>query len=128
MKKIILLFVVLSASNFLLNAQTTPPEKVLAEKPGYYVLSSEALRDMLKNEKPDVTKIYGKIKIVDRFPDYKVKVVSHFADLHVKLVSSFPDEPGKWKIVENFPDFKIQYVDNFPDFTIKFVEHFPGKP
>ena len=60
MKKIILLFVVLSASSFLLNAQTTPPEKVLAEKPGYYVLSSEALRDMLKNEKPDVTKIYGK--------------------------------------------------------------------
>lgn len=128
MKKIILLFVVLSASNLLLKAQTTPSEQVLAENTGYYALSSESLREMIKRKKPDVTKIYGKIKIVDSFPDYKVKVVSNFADLHVKLVSHFPDEPGKWKIVENFPDFKIQFIDSFPDFTIKFVENFPGKP
>ena len=128
MKKIILLFVAIVASNLLLLAQTKQSTEICDKTPGYYVLSSESLRETEKSEKPDVTKIYGKIRIVENFPDYKVKVVSNFADLHVKLVSSFPDEPGKWQMVENFPDFKIQFVDNFPDFTIKFVEHFPGKP
>ena len=128
MKKIILLFVAIVASNLLLVAQTKQSDKFLAEKPGFYVLSSESLQETEKSEKPDVTKIYGKIKIVDSFPDYKVKVVTSFADLHLKLVSSFPDGPGKWQIVENFPDFKIQLVESFPDFTIKFVENFPGKP
>ena len=128
MKKIILLFPVLFASTPLLPAQTKPSEKFAAEKQGYYVLSSKSLKDIETRKKPDVTKIYGKIKIVDSFPDYKVKVVSSFADLHVKLVSAFPDGPGKWQIVESFPDFKIQFVKSFPDFTIKFVESFPGKP
>ncbi|MDO5522480.1 MAG: hypothetical protein Q4G48_00360 [Bacteroidia bacterium] len=128
MRKIIHLFVALFASNLLLFAQTKPSDNFLAGKPGFYVLSSELLREMKTSEKPDVTKIYGKIKIVDSFPDYKVKVVSNFADLHVKVVSSFADEPGKWQMVESFPDFKIQFVESFPDFTIKFVESFPGKP
>jgi len=79
-------------------------------------------------EKPDVTRIFGKIQIVDSFPDYKVKIVESFADLHVKHVDSFPDGPGKWQMVDTFPDYKIQFVDSFPDFTIKFVGSFPGKP
>ena len=128
MKKIKLFFVAIIASNLLLVAQTTLSTESLATKPGYYILSSESLQEMEMREKPDVTKIYGKIKIVDSFPDYKVKVVSSFADLHVKLVSSFSDGPGKWQIVESFPNFKIQFVESFPDFTIKFVENFPGKP
>lgn len=78
---------------------------------------------MTKNE---ISKVFGKIKIVDHFPDYKVKIVATSADLHVKEVSSFPDAAGKWKIVDNFPDFKIQIVTHFPDFTIKYVDHFPG--
>lgn len=77
-------------------------------------------------EKPDLSRIYGKIKVVESFPDYKVKVVSSFADLHVEVVESFPDKPGKWQMVDSFPDFKIQFVDSFPDFTIKYVESFPG--
>ncbi len=128
MKKIKLLFVAIIASNLLLVAQTTLSTESLTTKPGYYILSSESLQEMEMREKPDVRKIYGKIKIVDSFPDYKVKVVSSFADLHVKLVSSFSDGPGKWQIVESFPNFKIQFVESFPDFTIKFVENFPGKP
>jgi hypothetical protein len=76
--------------------------------------------------KPDVSKIYGKIKFVDHFPDYKVKVVDHFADLHVKLVDHFPNKPGRWKIVDHFEGFKLKKVEHFEDFTIKFVEHFEG--
>lgn len=60
-------------------------------------------------------KLYGKIKIVENFPDLKVKVVNHF-----------PKDCGKWQFVENFPDFKIKFVDHFPDIKIKFVENFPG--
>ena len=77
-------------------------------------------------DKPDLSRIYGKIKVVDSFPDYKVKIVESFADLHVEVVESFPDKPGKWQMVDSFPDFKIQFVDSFPDFTIKYVESFPG--
>ena len=33
--------------------------------------------------------IYGKIKVVDSFEDYKVKVVDSFEDFTVKFVDSF---------------------------------------
>ena len=46
----------------------------------------------------DVSRIYGKIKFVDSFPDYKVKVVNSFPDLKVKKVDSFP---GFSRQVEN---------------------------
>ena len=72
--------------------------------------------------KPDVSKIYGKIKIVDHFADYKVQVVENFADLHVQIVDHFPNSVGKWQLVEHFPDFKIQIVTSFPDFKIKYVK------
>jgi len=49
-------------------------------------------------------KLYGKIKIVTSFEDYKVKLVDSFADLHVQKVDNWPDSPGKWKIVESFED------------------------
>ncbi len=73
-------------------------------------------------------KLYGKIKIVENFPDIKVKIVENFPDLKVKLVSSFPDQCGEWQMVENFPDLKVQIVENFPDIKIQFVESFPGMP
>lgn len=70
--------------------------------------------------------LYGKVKIVNSFPDFKVKVVDSFPDLKVQQVNSFPNSCGKWKIVNSFPDFKVQFVDSFPDFTIKYVNSFPG--
>ena len=65
-------------------------------------------------DKPDVSKIYGKIQIVDSFPDYKVEVVDSFPDLKVQKVDSFADGPGEWQMVDSFPDFTIKYVDSFP--------------
>jgi len=73
-------------------------------------------------------KMYGKVKVVTSFPDFKVKKVTSFPDLKVKKVDSFPDSCGKWKFVDSFPDFKIQWVDSFPDFQVEFVESFPGVP
>ena len=89
--------------------------------PGLAVETAPASLDTL-----DLSKIYGRIQIVENFPDYKVKVVEHFPDLKVQVVEHFPDAAGKWQIVEHFPDYKIQFVENFPDFKIKYVEHFPG--
>lgn len=76
--------------------------------------------------KPDKCKLYGKIKIVDSFPDVTVKVVDSFPDIKVKIVDSFPDAPGKWKYVDSFPDYKVKFVSSFPDYKIKFVDSFPG--
>lgn len=72
--------------------------------------------------------LFGKVQIVDTFPDFKVKVVESFPDLKVQRVSTFPDKCGKWQIVTSFPDFTIQFVQSFPDFTIQYVETFPGEP
>ncbi len=72
--------------------------------------------------------LYGKVKVVASFPDFKVKIVNSFPDLKVQVVGAFPDKCGKWQFVESFPDFTIQYVESFPDFTIQFVESFPGLP
>jgi hypothetical protein len=73
-------------------------------------------------------KLYGKIKIVDAFPDIKVQIVESFPDLKVKVVDHFPDDCGEWQFVDSFPDTKIQFVEYFPDIKIKFVESFPGRP
>ncbi len=72
--------------------------------------------------------LYGRVKVVESFPDFEVRVVESFPDLRVKTVDSFPDECGRWKLVESFPDFTITYVESFPDFTIKHVDSFPGVP
>ena len=73
-------------------------------------------------------KLYGKIEIVESFPDIKVQVVESFPDLKVEVVESFPNDCGEWKFVENFPDLKVQFVESFPDIKIQFVESFPGIP
>ena len=73
-------------------------------------------------------KLYGKIKIVDAFPDLKVQIVDAFPDLKVQVVDAFPDKCGKWKMVDAFPDVKIQMVTAFPDVKIKYVNAFPGLP
>ena len=70
--------------------------------------------------------LYGKVKIVEHFPDIKVQIVDSFEDLDVKLVEHFPDQCGKVKLVENFPDVKVQIVNSFPDIKVKIVESFPG--
>lgn len=72
--------------------------------------------------------LYGKVKVVDNFADYKVKIVTSFPDLKVKKVDNFADSPGLWQFVKDFPDFTIQIVSDFPDFTIQFVDAFPGVP
>ena len=78
------------------------------------------------NKEGKTFNLYGKVKIVESFPDIKVQIVESFEDLDVKIVESFPDQCGKVKLVESFPDVKVQIVNSFPDIKVKIVESFPG--
>ena len=73
-------------------------------------------------------KLYGKIQVVNSFPDLKVQRVTSFPDLKVQWVNSFPNKCGTWQKTSSFPDLKIQYVDSFPDIKIQEVNSFPGLP
>ena len=97
---------------------------------------------MVKKEKPTETKpltkeinsdctfkgfkLYGKIQVVESFPDIKVQIVDAFPDIKVKVVDAFPDDCGEWQFVTSFPDVKIQFVTSFPDVKIQYVDAFPG--
>jgi hypothetical protein len=72
--------------------------------------------------------LWGKVKIVDSFPDIKIQIVKSFPDLKVKKVTSHPDGCGEWKFVKSFPDIKVQIVTSFPDIKVKYVTSFPGVP
>ncbi len=73
-------------------------------------------------------KLYGKVQVVDAFPDFRVRLVSAFPDLKVQRVDAFASSCGRWEQVDAFPDFKVQFVDAFPDFDIQYVDAFPGVP
>ena len=70
--------------------------------------------------------LYGKVQVVDAFPDFRVSVVSAFGDLNVQRVDAFANSCGRWQFVDAFPDFKVQFVDAFSDFDIQYVDAFPG--
>lgn len=70
--------------------------------------------------------LYGKIQVVDAFPDVRVQIVSAFPDVKVEQVTAFPTSCGKWKFVSAFPDLKVEFVKSFPDIKIQFVDAFPG--
>lgn len=72
--------------------------------------------------------LYGRVKIVTSFPDFRVKIVESFPDLNVMKVESFPDCCGRWKFVDSHEDFTIMIVDSHEDFSVKYVESFPGMP
>lgn len=40
-------------------------------------------------------KLYGKVQIVEHFPDFKVQIVNHFPDISVKYVNNFPCKCGE---------------------------------
>ena len=73
-------------------------------------------------------KLYGKVQVVDAFPDFRVSPVSVFPDLKVQRVDAFANSCGRWQFVDAFPDFRVQFVDGIADFSIQYVDTFPGIP
>ena len=66
--------------------------------------------------------LYGKVRVVDCFADFKVEVVSCFADLNVKIVDVGPSSCGQWEFVSIGEDFTVEFVSCFGDFTIEYVD------
>jgi hypothetical protein len=70
--------------------------------------------------------LYGRVQIVDSFPDLKVQLVTSFPDLKVKWVDYQSTKCGEWQMVSEFPELKVQFVNSFPDIKIQYVQSFPG--
>jgi hypothetical protein len=102
------------------------PSPTGPSKADLFAVELSACNEAVAAGKPGKCRLFGKIKVVEHFPDVKIEVVEHFPDIKVKLMEHFADGPGKWTMVEHFPDFKVQFVSHFPDYKIKYVEHFPG--
>lgn len=92
------------------------------------VLSSSASAERIRKSDCKINgfAMYGKIQVVDKFPDVKVKVVNTMPDLKVKIVPRFANKCGEWQMVDKFPDVRVQFVERFPDVTIQYVQKFPG--
>lgn len=71
-------------------------------------------------------KLYGRVKIVENFPDITIEVVEQLPDIDIKIVEHFPEKCGEWELVENFPDLKVKIVQHNADLKVKFVRNFPG--
>lgn len=130
MKKIALAFAACTlAFSFSVEAapkRVSPKAPILKALDTRDVNAAEPMGKIGKSCRYKGKKLWGKVKVVKSFPDFKVKIVSSFPDLKVKKVTSFPDKCGKWKFVKSFPDFKVKFVTSFPDFKIKYVSSFPG--
>lgn len=72
------------------------------------------------------TPLYGRVKVVDSFEDFRVKRVDSFEDIKVKSVTSFPNSCGRWQFVDSFEDFRVKFVDSLEDFRVRFVTSFEG--
>ena len=132
MKKASITLIIISLLSLSLTTNTSEADNILNK----YKISKElssikkkaAIIHMMKSGDCSWNGIslYGKVQIVDAFPDIKVEIVDAFPDIKVKWVDAFPDDCGEWQEVEAFPDFKIQIVDAFPDLKVQEVDAFPG--
>lgn len=71
-------------------------------------------------------RLYGRVKVVDSFPDVRVQV-SAFPDLRVRSVTSTPSRCGEWLWVDSLPALRVQFVQSDPDVRVLFVDAFPGR-
>jgi ABC-type antimicrobial peptide transport system permease subunit len=74
-------------------------------------------------------KLCGKVRVVDRNPDFRVIVVDSYHDLKVQKVDDYPKFIGQWQFVGDYSDFTIQFFESHDfnyDFKIQFVDSYPG--
>lgn len=70
---------------------------------------------------PQPQQVFGRIQVVDHFPDVRVRVVRGIADMEVRVVDALPNRQGRWQFVDHFPDFRVQFVQHHADFTVRLV-------
>lgn len=132
MKQLIPIIIMLATSGGLAAQQAQPlatsPQPLAGSCIEYQDLQAARLQMALSSCTFNGKNLWGKVQVVDAFPDIKVQYVDAFPDLKVQWVSAFPDDCGEWQEVDAFPDFKIQLVDAFPDIKVQRVDAFPGLP
>ena len=64
--------------------------------------------------------LYGNVKIVTEYPDFRIQVTDNYPDIVVKIVDEYSHYCCEWQIVNDYPDFTIQFVKDYPDFTVAF--------
>jgi hypothetical protein len=117
------------------SVEDAPADALAEAPPGVDGGHADAKPDVVANcgrIKCDCTfngkKLWGRVALVDAFPDVKVRVVDAFEDLRVQNVDAFADGCGKWVQDDAFPDLKVQIVDFFEDFSVRYVDFDPGLP
>lgn len=70
--------------------------------------------------------LFGRVQMVNAFPDLKIKIVEVLPDLRVVRVRGLASRCGEWEIVTTQPALKVQVVDAFEDLRVQFVEVMPG--
>lgn len=109
------------------SAQVSVPDASdRSERAERFAVDLKMCKQAYADGKPGKCALYGKIQVVDSFPDVKVQKVDAFPDIKVEWVDAFADKPGKWEKVDAFPDYKVQFVEAFPDYKVQFVDAFPG--
>lgn len=122
MKRVVFLLVFAMATLMVAACPLMPPEDGVCESSAPNINKGQCTLTV----RGKTYKLYGKVQIVNQFPDIKVKLVDNYADLNVQLVDNFANKCGQVQLVESFPDVKVQIVDNFADLTVKVVKNFPG--
>lgn len=80
--------------------------------------SAETPQEWRERRKQLAHKVFGKICVVNAFPDYKVRVDNSAPDIRISVVHAAANMPGQWQFVSAFPDYTIQFVDAFEDFSV----------
>lgn len=73
--------------------------------------------------------LYGKVKEISAFGDFKARVKDiDTVDLMIKVVDAFPIKYDEWQFVDSLEDFTVEFVDGFWDFEIVYINSFWGLP
>lgn len=70
----------------------------------------------------DLTKMFGRVRIVEKDAHFRVREVRVGEDLKVRRMGIASSRPGQWEFVQHGEDFTIQLVGVGEHFTIRFVE------
>lgn len=106
-------------------------DELLVQQALYKEQSAEERKENDERRKNRALRLYGRIALVNRYPDVKVRIIDseEDADMKVQIVEyDPPNAPCLWQLVgpDMNPDYRVQLVRRRPDFTVCYVRSFPG--
>ncbi|MBO7567545.1 MAG: hypothetical protein J6T60_10700 [Bacteroidales bacterium] len=117
MKKLFFTIIFAVLSFISASAQKIELEKVIIDKDNCTIT---------RKSDGKVFNLYGNVKIVDFFEDFRVKIVTSWEDARIKFRDCSTNSCCEFHEVDSFYDMRIKIVDSFEDFRIQIVGSFPG--